>query len=231
MPYIRKPLILGLFGTSLTEGRLNADWPAGYRFIAAARALPSCVGPLKVVNQGKGSQNSDWGAANAHFLAEERCTHILTEGFAINDSVVVAGVPAVSRPNHRVNMQTMHDLWIAANPAMQITWQTMNPVGLAGQPLRPNLGLYYGDEIDQAGIMGDSSLDNYPGWPNPLPTALTNAGDDLHPIWPGAVDTYLFPNALAWLNARMLEWWSDIPAGGGQLDFSNVDNSGLLAVV
>lgn len=37
--------------------------------------------------------------------------------------------------------------------------------------------------------------------------ATVYGGDGLHPLWSGAVDTYLFPNILAWARARMAELW------------------------
>jgi hypothetical protein len=50
-------------------------------------------------------------------------------------------------------------------------------------------------------------MDNYAGWPKPLDPALTDSNDGLHPIWTGAVDTYLYPYVLAWARARMAEHW------------------------
>jgi hypothetical protein len=37
---------------------------------------------------------------------------------------------------------------------------------------------------------------------------FTPSGDGLHPVWAGAVDTYLYPAVLAWARAKMAAYWS-----------------------
>jgi hypothetical protein len=212
---LRKPFVLATYGTSLTTGRLSTFWSERLR--EQLNAVPEAVGRVCVQNMGKGSQNSDWGLANAGFIADLNPSHILTEGFAINDSAVTGGIPQVSRAQHLTNMQGMHDLWKARNPEVQIIWQTMNGVSTAGAGLRPDLADYYADEIAKAAAMGDFSLDNFSGppippgqpggWIKPLPAFLTNEGDGLHPIWAGAVEIYLFPNVLFRIRQAMATWW------------------------
>jgi len=216
---LRKPFVVAFYGTSLTTGRLSTRWVE--RLAGMFSAYPECVGPFLFQNMGKGSQTSDWGVANMGFIADLNPTHILSESFAINDSALVSGSPQVSRANHLVNMQAMHDAWKARNAAVDITWQTMNGVSAAGAALRPALPDYYADDVTQAAVMGDRMLDNYAGavsppgiaggWPKPLPDALTDNGDGLHPIAPGGTDVYLLPNALYWLRLRAAEHWG-LPA-------------------
>lgn len=209
--YLRKPFILAVLGSSLSAGRLSGNlwWQ---RLMENARAVPEAVGPVVLQNFGKGSQTSVYGVATAPDIAAFNPTHILSEGFAINDSAF-----GISRPDHTANMLTMHNIWKAKNPAVDITWQTMNGVSTAGMPLRPALPDYYADEVVNAAAMGDRMLDNYAGaqsppgvvggWPKPLPDYLTDNSDGLHPIWDGALELYLWPNVIFWLRLRMAEWW------------------------
>lgn len=217
--FIKNPFVLVTYGTSLTTGRLSTRWPERLREVL--QAVPEAVGPVVLYNLGRGSQTSDWGVANAYTIADIKPTHVLSEGFAINDCALSGGVPAVSQANHMANMQTMHDTIKAANAATDITWQTMNGVSVAGEGLRPDLGAYYADELTKGAGMGDRTLDNYGGvgtsppgpvggWVKPLPDALTDNNDGLHPIQ-AATDQYLFPNVLFWARKRMAEHWG-LPA-------------------
>lgn len=213
--FVKKPFVLAVLGTSLTAGRLSGNlwWQ---RFYEQLRCAPEAVGPVVMRNFGQGSQTSVYGVATAPDIAAYNPTHILSEGFAINDSAF-----GISRPDHLANMQTMHDIWKTRNPAVDITWQTMNGVSTAGMPLRPDLPLYYDDEITKAAAMGDRMLDNYygaqsppgvvGGWPKPLPEYMTDNNDGLHPIWDGALEIYLWPNVYFWARLRMAEYWGLAP--------------------
>jgi hypothetical protein len=120
-------------------------------------------------------------------------------------------------------MGTMRTTWLAANPDVDITWQSMNGVSTSGSSLRPDLATYYSNGMAQATTWGDSILDNYSGtttpggsatgWVKPLPDALTDNSDGLHPIWDGAVDTYLFPNVVYGVRVKMAEFWG-LPSVG-----------------
>ncbi|MCA3573158.1 MAG: hypothetical protein IOC86_04525 [Aestuariivirga sp.] len=217
---VRKPFTLVTYGTSLTTGRLSAQWVE--RLQQALYGVPEAIGPVIVYNMGRGSQTSAWGAANAYLAANMRPTHILTEGFAINDSALVGGVPQVSQTDHLLNMASMRATWKAANPSVDITWQTMSSVSSDVATGRPNLANYYADEMTYAAAQGDTAIDNYlgpggaypgpsGGWPKPLSPALTYDGDGLHPLWSGADDTYLFPNVRWWARVKMAAYWG-LPA-------------------
>lgn len=211
---LRPAMVIAFYGTSLTTGRLSTFWVE--YLIAMLRSVPECVGPLFIQNMGKGSQTSDWGRDNAYTIANLDPTHIWSEGFAINDSALVSGSPQVSRANHLVNMQAMHDTWKAQNPEVIITWQTMNPVSTVGESLRPDLALYYGDEVSKAAAMGDRMLNNYNGplippgqtggWQKPLALGLTDNNDGLHPIRQ-ATDVYLLPNVIFDVRKAMATYW------------------------
>jgi len=87
---------------------------------------------------------------------------------------------------------------------------------------RTLLANYYADEMTFATSNGDSKIDNYlgaggtypgpaTGWVKPLTTSLTYDNDGLHPIWAGAVDTYLYPNVYWWARNKMATFWG-LPA-------------------
>jgi hypothetical protein len=190
MPLIRRPFFLALYGTSLTQGRLNADWPA---YLARElQQYPEAKGPIVTYNQGRGSQNSDWGLANIGLIADQRPTHVLMEGFSINDAAVTGGVPAVSIANHDANVTAMVAALRAARADVDITIQTMNPVSAEGAAIRPNLAAYYARDVALAGTLGLTLLDNYGGapggpvggWPKPLdPDVTYGAGPPDYSAW------------------------------------------------
>lgn len=215
--YIKPRFSLACFGTSLTTGRLSADWVP--RLSEQLQQQPEAVGPIDIYNLGKGGETSVWGLANAHTVAALRPTHILSEGFGINDSAL-----GVSQPDHISNIEDMVAMWRAARADVDITFQTMSSVDAAVAVGRPNLAAYYADTIATALALDCRVLDNYGGgeglpvppgiaggWPKPLPTALTNANDGLHPIWTGAVGAYLFPNVLFHCRVLMAEYWGLAP--------------------
>lgn len=217
--YIKKPFILAVLGTSLSAGRLSGNlwWQ---RLMVNARAQPEAVGPVVLQNFGKGSQQSTYGVTMAPDIAAMNPTHILSEGFAINDCAALPSV--ISRPDHLANMAAMRAIWKAKNPAVDITWQTMNGVSAAGAALRPDLQLYYDDEIAYAAGQGDTMLDHYyglpsppaiaGGWPKPLPEYMTDNNDGLHPIWDGSLELYFWPGLTYWLRVKMaLHWGLAIP--------------------
>ena len=218
---ILDPMIVGILGTSLSTGRLSANWVPELQ--RQALQQPECVGPLTILNMGRGSQTSDWGVTQAPVIAAQNPTHALIEGFGINDSVVTLGVPAVSQANHIANIVNIIATFRAARADVDITIQTMNPVSAGGAALRPNLAAYYADELTTAAAQSCRALDNYggvgipvppgvaTGWPKPLPLHFTYDSDGLHPKWTDAVENYLFPNVLFWLRQRMAEFWG-LPA-------------------
>lgn len=170
---VLRPFVLALLGTSLTTGRLSADWVP--KLVRELQTYPEAKGPITILNMGKGSQTStSWGVPQASLIADLRPNHILTEGFAINDCVDTGGGPAVSRATHSTNLQSMIQLWKAQIPGVHIGVQTMNPVSLPNQAQRPLLADYYADEVVVAALEAVDLIDNYAGWPKPLPQALTN---------------------------------------------------------
>lgn len=211
---VKPTFVAAFYGTSLTTGRLSTFWVEYLAQIISS--FPECVGPFVFQNMGKGSQTSVWGKDNAYAVADLDPDYIWSEGFAINDCALVSGSPQVSRANHLVNMQAMHDTWKAKNPAVVITWQTMNPVSSGGEALRPDLALYYGDEVTKAAAMGDRMLNHYNdplvppgqsgGWQKPLALNLTDNSDTLHPTRE-ATDIWLIPNILFDVRKAMADFW------------------------
>lgn len=212
MTSVRKPFVLGITGSSLATGYLSADWVP--KLANELMGYPEATGPITVLNMGHGGWTSADILAAAPNLSARKPSHILFEGGGINSSVVVGGVPAVSRAQHILNVQAMVAEWQANIPGVDLTIQTMNPVSAEGAALRPNLADYYADEIATGTTLGIRTLDHYAAWPKPLDPALSHVdptsglGDGLHPIWPGAVDTYLYPSVLAWARARMAQYWA-----------------------
>lgn len=210
-PIIKKPFVLVITGSSLTTGYLSADWVPTLQ--QAMLNAPERQGPVYLYNRGSGGQTSDWGRTNAAPLTAPLApTHVLFEDFSINDAVDLGSGPAVSLANHDVNLSSMCATWRGYNAAVDLTVQTMSSVN--NYTLRPTLPAYYADTVAWAALNGIRCLDHFPGWPNPLPQNLTHIdpttglGDGLHPIWPGADDTYLYPSVLAWARARMAEFWT-----------------------
>jgi hypothetical protein len=207
---VRQPMVICFYGTSLTTGRLSSRWVE--RLMEQLRAQPEAVGPIIIRSMGRGSQTSVWGKDNAHLIANLRPTHIVSEGFAINDCAM-----GVSQADHLTNMGLMRATWVADNPGVKITWMTMSSVGGAGATGRSSLAAYYADEMTFATSNGDAKIDNYlgaasppgpsGGWPKPLPTALTDSGDGLHPIFVGGTSLYLWPNILFELRKQMATFW------------------------
>lgn len=213
--YVKKPFILAVVGTSLSyPSDFGGKW--WQRLYMTANGLPEAVGPVVLRNFAAGGAQSSYGVTIAPEVAAINPTHILSEGFAINDSAPAIG-GGVSRPQHLQNMADMRAIWKAKNPAVDITWQTMNGVSAAGQPGRPDLPLYYADEIQFAGDNADTLLDHYNGvpsppaiaggWPKPLPDYLTMGGDGLHPLWADSLEVYFWPGLTYWLRCKMAAYW------------------------
>lgn len=205
MAVVRKPFVLALTGTSLTTGRLSADWRATLN--RELPLQPEAKGPVRVYDLGRGSWTSQDILDAAPRVSALRPTHILFEGGGINDCPDFGSGPVISRAQHILNIQAMYAEWTGAVPGVDLTIHTMNPVSTAGAAIRPALADYYGDEIAVGATLGIRTMDHYAAWPKPLPPELTYDGDGLHPIWTGAVDTYLYPAVLAWARARMAEHW------------------------
>jgi hypothetical protein len=218
MTAVLAPFVLAITGTSLTTGYLAADWVP--KLQNELRGCPEAKGPVHIYNLGHGGWTSVDILANAPLLAALNPSHILFESGSINSSVDTGSGPAVTRAANITNIQAMVALWKAANPAVDLTIQSMSSIS-AVDTIRPNLADYYADDIATGTTLGIRTLDHYNGvpggvaggWPKPLAQNLTHVdpttglGDGLHPIWTGAVDTYLYPNVLAWARARMAELW------------------------
>jgi hypothetical protein len=209
MAQVLRPFVPLFLGSSLTTGRLAADWVP--RLQAELLDQPEAIGPYHIINAGKGSQNSAWGVTQIDLVCAYKPTHILMEGFAINDCIDFGGGPAISQAGHIANINTMVAAFQAQIPGVDITIQTMNPVSTAGAGIRPNLAAYYADEIIRAAALGVHSLDNYTRWVaglGSLPDWLSNEFDGLHPLYTGAVDTYLYPYVLLWARQKMAAMWA-----------------------
>lgn len=166
------PFVLAIIGTSLTSGFLSADWVP--RLARELLNQPQAKGPVVVYNLGKGSQTStSWGVPQAPLISALKPTHVLFEGFGINDSVDFGAGPSVTRAQHILNIQAMVAEWQANIPGVDLTIQTMSPVAVYNT-IRPALADYYADEVATGTTLGIRVLDNYAGWPKPLPGNISN---------------------------------------------------------
>lgn len=202
------PLVLMLGGTSLTAGRLaTPDNPWTSYLLRAMRAHPDCKGEVVIINTGKGSQTSNFGATQSGLFAPLKPSHVLMEDFGIND----CAIGPVSIEQATANFNTMCANYRAANQDVVIVHQTMSPAS-AGDANRTNLAEYYDNGTANAAINDVLTIDNYASWPKPLQTAQTVAGDDLHPLWIGtgpvdAFAAYSYPNIWAWAQQAMADYW------------------------
>ena len=203
-----QPFVLACTGTSLTEGKLAA-FPVGWvqRLMAELPLQPEAIGQVIVLPFGHGGWTSADILAEAPALSAQRPNHILAESGDVNDCVVTGGVPAISRAGKISNMNAMVFAWLANNPAVDITFQTMNPVGAAGGTLRPNYVDYKNDTLANAAILGCGIIDHWPDWTNPIPDWQTNAFDQLHPVWANAFETVAYRKILFWCRQKMAAWW------------------------
>lgn len=194
MALVLPPFVLVTHGTSLSNGRLSADWVP--RLLREIQLQAECKGPVRVHNMGHGGWTSADLLADAAKVAALNPTHVLAEGGAINDCVDFGAGPAISRLVHNQNNAARYALWTAANPAVDITVQTMSSVSALVATIRPALGDYYADELVQAAGLGFGYLDHYAGWPKPLDANLTN-GQAAFKIAPTATYTPL-PDGAVW---------------------------------
>lgn len=173
---IRPTLTLMLGGTSLTAGRLcTPPLPWTYYLAQDMRASPYCKGPVCIINTGKGSQTSNFGATEAARMAPLRPDYVLMEDFGIND----CAIGPVSIPQATINFNSMVASYRAANAAAVLAHQTMSPAS-AGDASRTNLASYYDNGLANAVLNDMESLDNYDGtllvpggWPKPLDPNIT----------------------------------------------------------
>lgn len=194
MAALKRCFTIVLGGTSLTNGRLATDWDKDLR----AALAPVSDREVRVINWGKGSQTStSWGVPTAAAIAALQPDLIVSEGYAINNCAM-----GVTPAQARANLDTMITTWRTLSPRSRICIQTMSPAS-SGDAARTTLGDYYADEMAKAVQWGTDSVNNYINWPNPLPVALTQASDGLHPT-KAAHRQYSFPTLLAYVTPLIL---------------------------
>ncbi len=201
---IPPPCVFAFTGTSLTTGRLSADWVP--RLLARLPQEPECQGQVIIHNMGRGSQTSDWGVTNAPNLSALKPNFILFEDFGIND----CAIGPVTLSQAAINFDTMVTEWRAKIPGVSLTHQTMSPAS-ASDANRTNLLDYYGQGLTKAAAAGIPSLNHTPNWPTNLDASNTYgapSGDGLHPIWPGVFETFSYPLILSWAKSKMAEHWA-----------------------
>lgn len=176
----RQPIVFAFYGTSLTTGRLSADWVP--RILNRLKQEPEAKGPVLVYNMGRGSQTSNWGVDNAYTVADVRPTHILFEDFGIND----CAIGPVTLPQAAANFDAMVSVWRDNIPGVYLTHQTMSPAA-ASDSLRTNLPAYYAQGLSKAAAAGIPSLNHTPDWP-PITSANTYGALTDFSAWGGAFD-------------------------------------------
>lgn len=203
------PIVFAFYGSSLTTGRLSADWVP--RLLARLKDEPEALGEVIVYNLGKGSQTSDWGLANAPGISALKPTHILFEGFAIND----CAIGPVSLAAAASNFNGMVSEWRSNIPGVDLTHHTMSPAA-AADVNRVNLQTYYTQELARATALGVTSINHTPGWP-----AITEANTQ------GAGFRYAIPSGFSAWGATAF----DPAAKNANLTLSNNNHSVVSAVI
>lgn len=178
----RPPLVLMVGGSSLSDGRLcTPPIPWTDYLQRDMTAHPSCKGEVIIINTGKGSQTSAYGASEAALMAPLRPSHVLMEDFGIND----CAIGPVSIPQATINFNAMVASYLAAYPGVIIVHQTMSPAS-ANDANRTNLATYYANGTANATAAGLLTIDNYATWPKPLDpnlTVPTNIAPDNFAVW------------------------------------------------
>lgn len=196
---------VAITGTSLVTGRLSADVVP--RLSQEAPTLPECLGPVAIFNEGRGGWTSANILANIPVIVGLQPAAVFIDTGSINDCFDSGSGPQVSLVDHDANLTSIINDLQAGIPGVDLTVMTMSPVSTSIAAGRPQLATYYAHDLSVAAGLSIRTMDNYAGWVNPLPDALTYDLDGLHPIWTGAVNTYFYPNLKAGLRARMGDFW------------------------
>lgn len=199
------PYVIVVGGTSLSTGRLSGAWPA--KLQRALNAL--CKRRVRVIDAGKGSQTSDWGVTQIPWWKLFKADAAIIE-FSINDSA--SALFAGGTAGHTANMNNIIDSLRENNPGIDITIQTMSPLGPNGASSRPSLASFYQLDRDIANAKATRLLDNNPAWltyigqitgttPStqfafPNDNTWTQSNDELHPM-EGRVDELLLPRLIS----------------------------------
>lgn len=215
---IRPPMVLGIGGTSLSApSRLcTPDNPWPLWLARRLRANAACKGDLIVVNMAKASQSSAYGVAITNAHAGLGFTHYLGEGFEKNDCVPggVAPNPPVSLAQAAANNTAIWAALRAINPAVRITYQSMNPP--SADDTNRTGEVDYKEQMKALAVADGNvtTIDSWATWeaayPGGLPTELTVDLDKLHPLWDvGGVgfSTLSYPNIEPVLVGWMEDWW------------------------
>lgn len=184
MSYKQRPFGLLVGGTSLSTGRLSGFWPGKLQ-----QALNGVCGRrVRVFDAGKGSQTSDWGVTQIAYWAGFRADAAVLE-FSINDAAPALFASGLT--GHQTNMNSIIDGLRATNSSIDITLQTMSPLGPNGATARPNLAGFYQSDRDIATAKSCRLLDNNVTWLSvrgasnqyclPNDGTWTQNNDELHP--------------------------------------------------
>lgn len=218
------PFTLAIDGDSTFTGRLSADWVP--TLLRDLKTYPEAKGPIEIYNMGKGSQTStSWGVPTAPLISALKPKFIITSGYELNGCVDFGGGPAVSRAQNIINLQAMVAEWRANIPGVDITFMTANPVSTTVATIRPTLADYYADTIALAATLEVGLIDNYAGWPKPLPDYLT-----------AATVPFAVPETPGFLRMEGGTWnpadkSADITLGGGNLVVTTTTGVGIPAAV
>ncbi len=231
MGYFDNPYTILVGGTSLSTGKLCWAWASKLE----RRLNGACSRRVRIIDAGKGSQTSDWGVTQIDWWKNFHADAAILE-FSINDAAT--SLFAGSLAGHQTNMYSIIDGLRANNPNIDITIQTMSPVGPNGATARPDLAGFYQKDRDIATAKSCRLLDNNSAWPDyyvsktgaALPTTqyyLPNDGtwtvsnDGLHPI-ESRVDDFLVPRLFNHFRKLIekLIYVSNAPPTGAQKDFA-----------
>jgi hypothetical protein len=192
-----RPFVILMCGTSLTTGRLSCN--ISHKLEMRLNAV--CKRRVRVISAGKGSQTSEWGVTQIPWWCNFNADAATIE-FAINDAAPALFTGGI--PQHRTNMFAIIDGLRARNPAIDLTVQTMSPVGIDGASQRPDLAGLYQSDRDIAAEKSCRILDHNAAWLQAIPGqptsqyafphdgTWTQGNDGLHPL-DARVDTIPLP--------------------------------------
>jgi len=163
------PLVLTVFGTSLTAG---AGWPG-----AVAGALEACLArPVTLHRVARPGATSVWALDQVARVAATAPDVVIVE-FAINDADLRDGLtPDQGRATHHALIRALQ----GTRPHARIVLMTMNPAQGLRALTRPRLARHYADYADLAAETGVGLVDLYPRW-LARPGGARGLADGLHP--------------------------------------------------
>jgi hypothetical protein len=218
----------------LTNGAFPAPYaaPSGFLDVGAMPALdPAAKAPAVTIVDGAGQTGQSTGGNHnavrqmAGFSSGNYYAAFLPTPTASNGTLIGLVSPSFTFVNgiyvgflpHSIGYDQTGDVSLAGGSvATYATWGLGDVIGVAFQPAAGKVW-FAKNNVWQSGnpntLTGGVSIPAdtyYPAFSVSFTdevACLPLFGDGLHPIWAGAVNTYLYPNVVAWLRAKFASFW------------------------